>query len=102
MKEFFSQFRGAIVSTLILTLVCCGLYPLVVWGVAQMLFPHQANGSLIRTNDGRVRGSELLAQNFTEAKYFHPRPSGADNAYDAANSSGSNLGPTSQKLKDAL
>src|SRR5262245_45627443 len=102
MKELFSHLRGAVVSTVILTLMCCGLYPLAVWGIAQILFPHQANGSLIVTKDGLVRGSELLGQNFTKPKYFHPRPSAAGNGYDAANSSGSNLGPTSQKLMDAL
>jgi K+-transporting ATPase ATPase C chain len=102
MKELLFEIRGAIVSTLILALVCCGLYPLAVWGVAQLAFPHKANGSLITTKDGTVRGSELLGQNFTEAKYFHPRPSAAGSGYDAANSGGSNLGPTSQKLNDAL
>src|SRR5262245_26663535 len=102
MKELFSHLRGAVVSTLILVLVCCGLYPLAVWGVAQVAFHHKANGSLIVAKDGSVRGSELLGQNFTEAKYFHPRPSAAGNGYDAANSSGSNLGPTSQKLNDGI
>jgi len=102
MKELFAHLRGAIVATLILTVACCVVYPLVVYGIAQVAFPHKANGSLIVTQDGTVRGSELLGQNFTEAKYFHPRPSAAGNGYDAANSSGSNLGPTSQKLNDSL
>ncbi len=102
MKTFFAELRSAIMATLILALVCCGLYPLVVYGIAQVAFPHKANGSLIVTKDGTVRGSELLGQKFTGAKYFHPRPSAAGNGYDAANSSGSNLGPTSQKLNDAI
>ncbi len=102
MKTLFSEIRSAITATLVLALVCCGLYPLVVYGIAQVAFPHQANGNLIVARDGTVRGSELLGQNFTAAKYFHPRPSAAGNGYDAANSSGSNLGPTSQKLNDAI
>ena len=102
MKTFLTELRSAVMATIILALVCCGLYPLVVYGIAQVAFPHQANGSLIETEDGTVRGSELLGQNFTDAKYFHPRPSAAGNGYDAANSSGSNLGPTSQKLNDAI
>jgi K+-transporting ATPase ATPase C chain len=102
MKAFFSEIRGAVVSTLVLAVVCCGLYPVVVWGIAQVAFPDKANGSLIVENDGTVRGSKLLGQNFAGEKYFHPRPSAAGNGYDAANSSGSNLGPTSQKLNDAI
>lgn len=102
MKTLFSEIRSAVMATIVLAVVCCGLYPLVVYGIAQVAFPHQANGSLITAKDGTVRGSELLGQNFTEAKYFHPRPSAAGNGYDAANSSGSNLGPTSQKLNDAI
>ena len=102
MNDFLSHLRGAVVATLILTVVCCVVYPLVVFGIAQAAFPHKANGSLIVAKDGTVRGSELLGQNFTEPKYFHPRPSAAGNGYDAANSSGSNLGPTSQKLRDAI
>ena len=86
------------VATLFFAVILCGLYPLVVYGVSQLLFPHQANGSLLMDKSG-VRGSELLAQNFTSAKYFHPRPSAAGaNGYDATSSSGSNLGPTSSNL----
>lgn len=102
MKAFFSEFRSAILATLVLAVVCCGLYPLIVFGISQTLFRDKANGSLIVDKDGTVRGSKLLGQNFSADKYFHPRPSAAGNGYDAANSSGSNLGPTSQKLNDAI
>ncbi len=102
MKALFSEIRGAIFSTVVLAIVCCGLYPLIVFGVSQTLFRDKANGSLIVDQAGTIRGSKLLGQGFTDPKYFHPRPSAAGNGYDAANSSGSNLGPTSQKLKDAI
>jgi potassium-transporting ATPase KdpC subunit len=102
MKEFFSNIRGAVVSTLVLAVVCCGLYPLVVFGISQALFHDKANGSLIVDPNGTVRGSRLLGQEFADAKYFHPRPSAAGNGYDATSSGGSNLGPTSRKLNDAI
>ena|SRR5437660_7474392 len=102
MKEFFSHIRGAVVSTLVLAVVCCGLYPLIVFAISQAFFRDRANGSLIAGADGSVRGSKLLGQAFSDAKYFHPRPSAAGNGYDATSSGGSNLGPTSRKLKDAI
>jgi len=102
MKELFSEIRGAVMSTLVLAVVCCGIYPLVVFGIGQVAFHDKANGSLIVGKDGTVRGSKLLGQQFAGERYFHPRPSAAGNGYDAANSSGSNLGPTSQKLNDAI
>ncbi|HYT61549.1 MAG TPA: K(+)-transporting ATPase subunit C [Haliangiales bacterium] len=102
MKELFSEIRGAVMSTLILAAVCCGIYPLIVFGIAQAAFQDKANGSLIVEKDGTVRGSKLLGQQFAGQKYFHPRPSAAGNGYDAANSGGSKLGPTSQKLNDAI
>jgi K+-transporting ATPase ATPase C chain len=102
MKELFSEIRSAVFAILVLAIVCCGLYPLVVFGISQALFHDKANGSLIVDQDGTVRGSKLLGQGFTADKYFHPRPSAAGNGYDAANSGGSNLGPTSQKLNDVI
>lgn len=102
MKDFFSEIRGAIMSTLVLAAVCCGIYPLIVFGLGQLAFRDKANGSLIVDQAGTIRGSKLLGQGFTDPKYFHSRPSAAGSGYDAANSSGSNLGPTSQKLRDAI
>jgi K+-transporting ATPase ATPase C chain len=102
MKELCSDIRGAVVSTLVLAVVCCGIYPLIVYGIAQAAFRDKANGSLIVEKDGTVLGSKLLGQHFAGETYFHPRPSAAGNGYNAANSSGSNLGPTSQKLSDAI
>jgi K+-transporting ATPase ATPase C chain len=102
MKEFFSHIRCAVISTFVLAIVCCGLYPLIVFGISQTFFRDKANGSLILDPDGTARGSKLLGQGFTDAKYFHPRPSAAGNGYDATSSGGSNLGPTSRKLNDAI
>lgn len=102
MKTLLSEIRGALWSTLILAVVCCGLYPLIVFGIGQAFFSDQANGSLIHDEKGVVRGSKLLGQSFSGERYFHPRPSAAGNGYDAANSNGSNLGPTSQKLHDII
>lgn len=84
--------------TFILLLLVSGIYPLVVWGISQAAFKHQANGSLVRNAQGQVIGSELLAQGFTKPEYFHPRPSAAGNGYDPTASGGTNLGPTSDKL----
>jgi potassium-transporting ATPase KdpC subunit len=102
MKEFFSHIRSAVISTFVLAVVCCGLYPLIVLGISHTFFRDKANGSLIVDPDGAVRGSKLLGQGFADAKYFHPRPSAAGNGYDATSSGGSNLGPTSRKLNDAI
>ena len=101
MKTFLKELRTSIVATAFLCLIVSGVYPVVIWGIAQGLFPHQANGSLIERS-GQIVGSELLAQGFSGAKYFHPRPSAAGTGYDPLNSGGSNLGPTSQKLIDGI
>jgi potassium-transporting ATPase KdpC subunit len=92
------------VRTTVVTIVFTGLvYPFVMTGVAQVLFPWRANGSLITDEKGQVVGSELIAQGFANPAYLQPRPSAAgDKGYDAANSSGSNLGPTSKKLQDRI
>ncbi len=99
MKTLVAEFRTAIVVTLLLAVVCSGIYPLAVWAIGQGLFSREANGSLVRAG-GMVVGSSLLAQGFAGPGYFHPRPSAAGQGYDAANSSGTNLGPTSKKLVD--
>ena len=91
----------AVLMTIATTVLFGIFYPLVVTALAQLLFPKQANGQLIRRGD-QVIGSRLIGQPFISTGYFHSRPSVAGNGYDAANSSGSNLGPTNQKLIDRV
>jgi len=102
MKNFISELRASILVTLVLAVVCCGVYPLLVFGLGQVLFHDKANGSLITDKNGTIRGSRLLGQQFAADKYFHSRPSAAGNGYDSTSSGGSNLGPTSQKLRDSV
>ena len=102
MRTILHEIRTAVLVTLVLAVVCCGLYPLIVFGLGQALFPHKANGSLIVDTQGTVKGSRLIGQQFTGENYFHSRPSAAGNGYDSTSSGGSNLGPTSQKLRDSV
>src|SRR5215831_15044168 len=95
------QLRPALLMTLVLCVITGFIYPGVITGLAQVLFPHQANGSVVTVN-GKVVGSALIGQPFTKPEYFHPRPSGAGNGYDATASSGTNKGPTDRKLADTL
>ena len=98
----WSQIMPGLRIKLFMTVLVGVVYPLLLTGVCQAVFPYQANGSLI-TSGGRVIGSELIGQNFTEPQYFQPRPSAASaDGYDPTASSGSNLGPTNQKLIDRV
>ena len=87
----------AVLMTIFTTLLLGVVYPLIVTGLAQLMFPSQANGQLI-SKGGKIVGSRLIGQGFSAPGYFHPRPSAAGTGYDAANSAGSQLGPTNQKL----
>ncbi len=95
------QIRPALMITLVLCVLTGMIYPGIVTGLAQTLFPSQAGGSLVTVN-GKVVGSALIGQPFTRAEYFHPRPSAAGSGYDATSSGGTNKGPTDRKLADTL
>jgi potassium-transporting ATPase KdpC subunit len=101
MKELMIQLRTSVVATVALAVLLCGVYPMIVWALAQGLFPAKANGSLISVR-GSASGSVWIAQRFTDPNYFPPRPSVAGYGYDATSSGGSNLGPLSRKLVDTV
>ena len=96
------QLRPALVLTLFFVVLTGLIFPGVVWAMGRIVFPNQASGSLLRDARGNIVGSALLGQTFTKPEYFHPRPSAAGAGYDAANSSGTNLGPTSDKLVNGV
>ena len=94
--------RPALVLTAFFIVLTGLAFPGVIWAIGQTVFPSQANGSLVRDAEGKVVGSALIGQSFSKPEYFHPRPSAAGVGYDAANSSGTNLGPTSDKLVNGI
>jgi K+-transporting ATPase ATPase C chain len=106
--SYIQHIWASIAMTITLGIICCGIYPLVVWAIAQGVFPNQANGSLVKkdgtftTKDEEAVGSSLLGQNFSLPQYFAPRPSSAGAGYDPTSSGGSNLGPLSDKLINGL
>ena len=100
-KIIINELRISAAVLLGLAVLLCCIYPALIWIVAQTVFPEQANGSMVKSG-GRIVGSALIAQSFVNPAYFHPRPSSAGDGYDAANSGGSNLGPTSRKLIETV
>ena len=100
--SILKEIKTSVIVTLVLLVVCCGIYPVVIFGAGQVLFPRQANGSLVLDGAGKPIASTLLGQTFSADKYFQSRPSAAGNGYDPTSSGGSNLGPTSSNLVTAI
>jgi K+-transporting ATPase ATPase C chain len=92
----------SVLAMVLFAVLLCGVYPLLVYGIGAVAFSEHSKGDLVQTSDGHVVGAKLIGQIFTKPEYFHGRPSAAGSGYDAANSSGSNLGPTNQKFADGL
>jgi K+-transporting ATPase ATPase C chain len=100
-KNLFRELKHSVTSTLIFGVLCCAIHPVLVWIPAVLIWPDQANGSLIMAGD-KIVGSRLIGQGFTGPMYFHPRPSDAGNGYDSSSSGGSNLSATQQKWMDGV
>lgn len=98
--NILKELKVSLIVTLILLVICCGVYPVFIFGAGQLFSPRKANGSLILDSEGKPIASTLIGQAFNADKYFNPRPSSAGQGYDATSSSGSNLGPTSKALHD--
>jgi potassium-transporting ATPase KdpC subunit len=102
MKTIINDIIISFRAVLVLTILLCGVYPILIWVVGQTFFSNSANGSMTENRDGAVVGSYLIGQAFIDSAYFQPRPSAAGNGYDAVASGGSNLGPLSRKLSDQI
>jgi K+-transporting ATPase ATPase C chain len=100
--NIIKELKTSAILTLVLLIICCGIYPLVVFAAGQLLFPKSANGSMVFDASGKPIASTLLGQTFSADKYFAPRPSAAGTGYDSTSSGGSNYGSTSQALHDAV
>ncbi len=100
--NILKDIKISVIVTLVLLIICCGIYPLFVFGAGQLFFPSKANGSLVLDSNGKPIASTLLGQTFSADNYFNPRPSAAGNGYDSTSSGGSNYGSTSQALHDAV
>jgi potassium-transporting ATPase KdpC subunit len=97
-QDLMRELKLSLLAMVCLSIILCGVYPLVVWGISQIVFPGKANGSIVE-RQGKIVGSSLIGQSFSSPQYFHPRPSAAgDIGYDGTSSGGSNLGPLSKKL----
>ncbi len=96
------EIKAAVIMTGLMLVLLCGAYPAVIWALGQVLFPEQANGSLVYNAKGQLIGSKLIGQKFSQDQFFHPRPSAAGSGYEANNSAGTNLGPISRKLVEGV